>query len=228
MELEKYLELINKHPSLFADDNSLLKIITDKSVIMKWQQQRQKELSEKNYPKNWADIGIVLEDPYNLIIRDLVEFPDGMMKGYTRALMKASLIGGKGVVVLPEFQGKILLLHQFRHPTRQWHYQIPLGYGEPNVPPDENARKEVEEETGGQIFELVNLGEFYCNPGYEAASVALFYAKLVSIGTPEINEGIESFVWLTVKELEDWIANEKITDGFTIAAYTKAKLKGLI
>ena len=58
--------------------------------------------------------------------------------------------------------------------------------------------------------------------------MALFYAKLSSVGTPEINEGIESFVWLTVPELEDWIANEKITDGFTIAAYTKAKLKGLI
>ena len=58
--------------------------------------------------------------------------------------------------------------------------------------------------------------------------MALFYAKLSSVGKANENEGIESFIWLTVKELEEWIANEKITDGFTIAAYTKAKLKGLI
>ncbi|MBI5942977.1 MAG: NUDIX hydrolase [Chloroflexi bacterium] len=228
MKLEKYLEMIDNYPSLFAEGNSLLKIVNDRSIILNWQQERRKELLDKQYPQDWADIGVILDDPYNLILRDLVLFPDGEMRGYARAIMQASLRGGKGVVVLPEYQGKILLLHQYRHPTRQWHYQIPLGYGEPNIPPDENARREVEEETGGQILELVNLGEFYCNPGYESASVALFYAKLAAIGTPEINEGIESFVWLTVKELEDWIANEKITDGFTIAAYTKAKLKGLI
>ena len=121
-----------------------------------------------------------------------------------------------------------MLLHQYRHPTRQWHYEVPRGYGEPNVPPVENAYKEIEEETGGKVSELVSLGEFYNNTGYEAASVALFYAKLTSVGTANVNEGIESFVWLTVKELEEWIADEKITDGFTIAAYAKAKLKGLI
>lgn len=219
---------MSKHPRLFGNDYSLLKIITDESVILNWQQQYQKELLEKNYPKDWADIGIVLEDPYNLILRDLVKFPDGILRGYTRAVMKASLNGGTGVVILSEFQGKLLLLHQYRHPTRQWHYQVLLGYGEPSIPAIENAHKEVEEETGGKVSELVSLGEFYANPGYESASVALFYAKLASIGTANVNEGIESFVWLTVKELEEWIANEKITDGFTIAAYTKAKLKGLI
>lgn len=121
-----------------------------------------------------------------------------------------------------------MLLHQYRHPTRQWHYEVPRGYGEPNIPSDKNARKEIEEETGGKVEELVSLGEFFNNTGYETAPVALFYAKLASIGNPNNNEGIESFVWLTVQELEEWIANEKITDGFTIAAYTKAKLKGLI
>ena len=121
-----------------------------------------------------------------------------------------------------------MLLHQYRHPTRQWHYEVPRGYGEPHVSAIENAHKEIEEETGGKIEELVSLGEFHNNTGYEAASVALFYARLSSVGAANVNEGIESFVWLTVEELEEWIADGKITDGFTIAAYTKAKLKGLI
>jgi len=150
------------------------------------------------------------------------------MHGYIRSVATASLKGGHGAVILPEYHGKILLLHQYRHPTRKWHYEVPRGYGEPNTPLDVNARKEIEEETGGVAAELVSLGEFYNNTGYETAPVALFYAKLSSVGTANENEGIESFVWLTVKELEEWIANEKITDGFTIAAYTKAKLKGLI
>ena len=121
-----------------------------------------------------------------------------------------------------------MLLHQYRHPTRRWHYEIPRGYGEPNTSAEENTYKEIEEETGGKIAELVSLGEFHNNTGYESISVALFYAKLASIGEANINEGIKSFVWLTAQALEEWIAAEKITDGFTIVAYTKAKLKGLI
>jgi ADP-ribose pyrophosphatase len=223
-----YDELINKNPRLFENENTLLSIILDQKVILEWEIKKEAELKQKGLPLEWAKIGVILDDPYNVIVRDLVQFPDGDIRGYGRSIATATLKGGRGVVVLPEYQGKILLLHMYRHPTRRWHYEVPRGYGEPNIPPVENAQKEIEEETGGKISELVSLGEFYNNTGYEASSVTLFYAKLASVGKANENEGIDSFVWLTVKELEEWIANEKITDGFTIAAYTKAKLKGLI
>lgn len=223
-----YFSLVNSHSKLFDNENVLLNIVLDQKIISEWEAKKEAELKQKGLSLEWAKIGVILDDPYNIIVRDLVQFPDGAMRGYARSIATASLRGGKGVVVLPEYEGKIMLLHQYRHATRQWHYEVPRGYGEPNVLAIENAHKEVEEETGGKVAELVSLGEFYNNTGYESASVALFYAKLASVGTPEINEGIESFVWLTVKELEEWIADEKITDGFTIAAYTKAKLKGLI
>jgi len=228
MKLEKYFKMISEYPDLFIDDDSPIKIIKDKVVIQNWQVDYRKTLNERDLPPEWADIGVVLDDPYNIIVRDLVRFPDGNMNGYGRSIATASLKGGQGVVVLPVYQEKILLLHQYRHAPRQWHYHVPLGYGEPNIPSSENAQKEIEEETGGKIIELINLGKLFANVGYEAAPADLFYAKLSSVTIPEINEGIESFIWLTVKELEEWIANEKITDGFTIAAYTRAKLKGLI
>jgi ADP-ribose pyrophosphatase len=223
-----YFSLVKSHSKLFNNENALLNIILDQKTISEWEAKKEAELRQKQLPLEWAKLGVILDDPYNIIVRDLVQFPDGDMRGYGRSIATASLRGGKGAVILPEYEGKIMLLHQYRHPTRQWHYEIPRGYGEPNISAADNAHKEIEEETGGKVSELVSLGEFYNNTGYESASVALFYAKLASIGIPEINEGIESFVWLTVKEIEKWIANEKITDGFTIAAYTKAKLKGLI
>lgn len=223
-----YFSLVTTHARLFDNKNALLNIILDQMTINEWQVKKEAELKQKGLPLEWAKLGVILDDPYNIIVRDLVQFPDGDMRGYGRSIAAASLKGGKGVVVLPEYEGKILLLHQYRHATRQWHFEVPRGYGEPNTPSEVNARKEIEEETGGQASELVGLGEFYNNSGYESASVALFYARLSSVGKANENEGIESFVWLTVKELEEWIASEKITDGFTIAAYTKAKLKGLI
>jgi ADP-ribose pyrophosphatase len=226
--MEKYLQLTKKYPYLFQNKGSLIKIITDKNNIEFWQKQRREELSSKNLPQGWADIGVVFDDPYFFIVRDLVQFPNGRMNGYCRLLSNAYLSGGRGVVVLPEYEGKVMLLHLYRHPTRQWHYEVPRGFGELNTPAEENARKEVEEEAGGTVAKLVNLGEFHNNTGFEGGAVSLFYAKLSSVGEPNEDEGIESFVWLTVRELEEWIADGKITDGFTIAAYTRAKLKGLI
>ena len=223
-----YFSLVKSHPVLFNNDNALLEIILDPETIHDWEVEKEKDLRKKRLPVEWAKIGVILDDPYNVLIRDLVHFPDGDIRGYIRSIATASLNGGRGVVVLPEYEGKIMVLHQYRHPTRQWHYEVPRGYGEANITPVENAHKEIEEETGGKVAELVSLGEFYNNTGYEAGAVSLFFARLASVGSANVNEGIESFVWLTVKEMEDWIANEKITDGFTIAAYAKAKLKGLI
>jgi len=228
MNLGSYLKLLDDHPELIGNENALLKLVRDGLVITSWQEKYQEELAQKNLPPEWGEIGVVFEDPYKMIIRDLVQFPEGELRGYGRLIASPNLKGGMGVAILPEFQGKILLLHQYRHPTRLWHYEIPRGHGEANTPAPLNARKEIEEETGGEVNELMSLGEIHHNTGFDNESVVLFYAKLDSIGTPEINEGIGSFVWLTVKALEEWIADEKITDGFTIAAYTKAKLKGLI
>ena len=223
-----YFSLIKAHSELFDNENALLNIVLDPKIIGEWVAEKESELRQKQLPLDWAKIGVIMDDPYNIIVRDLVLFPDGDMRGYGRSIAAATLKGGHGVVILPEYQEKILLLHQYRHPTRQWHYEIPRGFGEPNISATENAYKEIEEETGGKISNLISLGEFYNNTGYESAAVTLFYANLASVGSPNINEGIDSFVWLTVKELEKWIMDDKITDGFTLAAYTKAKLKGLI
>lgn len=224
-----YFSLTKHHPRLFNNTNTVLQIISDEQIIKAWQNKRRLYLGEKNLPENWADIGIVLDDPYLVILRDLVKFPDGSLGGFSRLCHRAFLdSGANGVIILPEYQGKILLLHQYRHATRQWHYEVPRGFGEPQISPEENACKEIEEETGGTVTKLVSLGVLHSNTSYDSMSTSLFYAKLKTIGAPNEDEGIESFVWLTVKELEEWIANEKITDGHTIAAYAKAKLKGLI
>ncbi|MEI7847116.1 MAG: NUDIX hydrolase [Chloroflexota bacterium] len=223
-----YLTLMKTFPDLFNNEDALIKIVLAPDVIEAWQAERREQLLARNQSQDWAEIGVVFEDPYFFIVRDLVQFPDGRMSGYCRVLSQADLNGGGGVVILTEYQGKVMLLNHYRHPTRQWHYEMPHGYGEANTPPAVNARKEVLEETGGEIEELVELGEFYNNTGFQGRAVSLFYARLGSIGTPDNSEDIESFVWLTVPELEEWIAEGKISDGFTIAAYTKAKLKGLI
>jgi len=224
-----YFSLLKHHPSLFDNTNTVLQIISDEEIIEAWQNEHRSYLREQRLPENWADIGIVLDDPYLVVLRDLVKFRDGSLGGFSRLCHRAFLeSGAHGVIILPEYQGKILLLHQYRHATRQWHYEVPRGFGEPQISLEENACKEIEEETGGTVSTLVSLGALHTNTSYDSMTTFLFYAELKTIGVPNEDEGIESFVWLTAQELEEWIANEKVTDGHTIAAYTRAKLKGLI
>ncbi|MFZ5909434.1 MAG: NUDIX hydrolase [Chloroflexota bacterium] len=226
--MNTYLSLIDKYPFLFQNDNAMIKIIKDQERIFSWQHEKKKALIEHNLPLSWADIGLVFSDPFFFVLRDLVQFPNGRLSGYCRVLSEADLNGGRGVVVLPVYEDKVLLIHQYRHPTRMWHYEVPRGYGESNLSPEENAYKEVEEETGGKISELINLGELHMDSGFDGNSALLYYAKLNSFGQANEDEGIDSITWVTVQELEEWIADDKITDGFTIAAFTRARLKGLI
>jgi len=226
--MKNYLDLMELHPDLFSNENALLRIISDEQEILKWQKQKQKELLQDNKPSQWADIGIVLDDPYIIVLRDLVEFPNGFRGGYFRLINRADLAGGQGVVALSEMDGRFLLLHQYRHSTRSWSYEVPRGFGESGVAAEEQVKSEVWEEVSGEIAKLIDLGVYFNNTGLEGNKVKLFYAKLKSVGQPAQDEGIESFLWVSLAELEEMIVNAKITDGFTIAAYTRAKLRGLL
>lgn len=223
-----YQKFIMEYPNLFQNENVPIKIVKDVRSIEDWQKNKRAKLSIEGKPLEWADIGVVLDDPYVVMIRDLVEFPGGRVAGYFRVINRADLNGGQGVVVLAEKDDKFLLLHQFRHPTRSWSYEIPRGFGEAGVEAEEQAKHEIREEVGGEINKLIDLGIYYSNTGLEGNKVKLFYAKLKSVGKPAEEEGIESILWVSLAELEEMIASAKITDGFTIAAYTRAKLQKLI
>ncbi len=225
----KYRAIIQNKPDFFNNQDASFRILLDEEDIQSWQLEKRIQLAEKNKPEEWADIGAVFDDPFVVILRDLVEFPGGFRNGYIRLYNRAYLEGGAaGVVMLPDMGGKLLLMHQFRHATRSWHWEIPRGFGEPGVQAEDQARDEIEEEIGGEIAELTNLGLYFNNTGLEGNPIHLFLAKMSSIDEPKLKFGVDKFVWVSVSELEKMIADGEITDGFTIAAYTRAKLKGLI
>lgn len=229
MKRPSYEEIRKASPSLFDNSDGLIKIIADEKEIADWQEQKRSDLQTKEKNLEWADTGIAFDDPFVVILRDLVEFSGGFRNGYIRLYNRAYLEGGAaGVVMLPEMNGKLLLMHQFRHATRSWHWEIPRGFGEPGVQAEDQARAEIEEEISGEVSELTNLGLFFNNTGLEGNPIYLFLAKMFSVGEPKLKFGVDKFIWVSVAELEKMIADCEITDGFTIAAYTRAKLKGLI
>ena len=71
--LEKYLALIQTNPELFENYDAPIRIITDQEEILRWQVDARKELIENKKPNSWAEIGVVFEDQYIVILMDLID-----------------------------------------------------------------------------------------------------------------------------------------------------------
>jgi ADP-ribose pyrophosphatase len=226
--LGDYLALVARRPDLFSNQDSAIRIILDIPRILRWQESQKILLRKDNSPVAWAKIGLVLDDPYVTIIRDLVEFPDHKLGGYLRIINSAEIKSGHGVVIFPIVRQKIVLINNYRHATRSWHLEVPRGFGEPNTPAERQARAEISEEIDGEVDELIELGDLHNNTGLEGNLVKVFLARLRKIGKTDKAQGIKGVSLLTVDELEAKLINSTITDGFTIAAYTLARLKGFI
>ena len=224
----KYQDLLKSNPEIFDNTEAFLTIVTDENIINSWTSNKKDELQRNGLPQNWGEIGVVYEDQYIVILRDLVRLPDGNLGSHIRILHSADLRGGQATVILPIIDNKILLLRQFRHPTRMWHLEFPRGFGKPNTSPEENAKDELLEEIGAEIFELENLGEYHSNTGFIGARVQLYLARLKSIGLAKTSEGIESYDLFDLIDVEAMIRESEITDGYTIAAFVRARLKGLL
>jgi ADP-ribose pyrophosphatase len=226
--LDNYLALQAAHPRLFDNSGAPLEIVSDPTQVYLFEQNYRRVLSAKQLPQEWARIGIVLDDPYIVVLRDLVRFPDSTLKPYVRLINKADLHGGQGVVIFPLLRGEVLLLRQFRHATRSWHLEVPRGFGTPGVSAEDNAHKEMREEANATVDALFDLGPCHSNTGMEGSTVQLFLAHLSSVGAPAQAEGIERVSLVTVSKLEAMIEKAEITDAFTISAYARAKLRGLL
>jgi 8-oxo-dGTP pyrophosphatase MutT (NUDIX family) len=224
----EYNDLILNHPSLFDNINAPLKIVLDPNKITDWKNRKTKEIKAEGNFLESGIIGVIYEDKFILALRDLVEFPNGETNGYFRIINNADIYGGQSVVILCEMNKKYLLLHQYRHPIRKWSYEAPRGFGEPGKKANEQAKNEILEETGGIIKDLIDLGDYYINSGIEGSIARLFFASISSEKEPNINEGIDRFIWVSLGKFEDMLRNLEILDGFTIAAYTRAKLNGLL
>src|SRR5262249_36869382 len=72
------------------------------------------------------------------------------------------------VVILAEFEGKVILIDQPRVPLDCRCVELPAGLvgdEDPNATSESTAIKELEEETGFTAERVERLGEFYASPG---------------------------------------------------------------
>lgn len=225
--LEEYLAFARKHPQMFVNPpNAGFTILLEEEDIRAAEAVMASWLQSKKLPTEWAQVGIAFQDQYMLLLRDAVRFPDETLGTYIRFVDDGE--GVPGVIVLPLYQGQVLLLRHFRHATRTWHLEVPRGFGMKGMTSEENAQRELTEEIGATVSRLVSLGQVYPDAGASTEYNELFYAEVESYGNVESYEGISELLPVSLADFESLIRENKITDAFTIAAYARAKLHGFL
>jgi ADP-ribose pyrophosphatase len=225
-DLERYLALARAYPQRFANQPGGIDILLDPVAIQQAQDTIAQQLSLSGAPVEWSEVGVAFQDQYLMILRDAVRFPDGQLGTYIRITGMED--GVPGVIILPIYQGQVLLVRHFRHALRDWMIELPRGFGEKGLLPEENARRELREELGAEVGQLISLGPVHPDASMVAGYDTLFFAELTSLGVPDQHEGIAEVRTVTLGDFERMIGSGEITDGYTLAAYSRAKLRGLL
>jgi ADP-ribose pyrophosphatase len=221
--LHRYRALMRVRPELFANPpDALVKIVSDPAEIDAARRQEIERRARQALPADDVRIGVLAADHYlGCLLRDAVQFSDGRLGVYNR------VVTGAGGVVLPLLPDGIALIRIFRHALRRWFLEAPGGSFEDGADPRDEVRREMREEIGADASELFELGTVSTSPGLTSETLQLFAARVGRVGHPELAEGIAEIRVIPYGAVSGMILGGDINDGPTIAAITRAQLKGL-
>ncbi|HEY4324791.1 MAG TPA: NUDIX hydrolase [Mucilaginibacter sp.] len=124
------------------------------------------------------------------------------------------------VLLVDDERKKIMLIKQFRLPTflngndHGYLIEACAGLIDEGETPEQTAHREVEEETGYQIYDLEKIGGAYSSPGGSTEYFHLFIAKYNKIGKTSKGGGLEEEgESIEVLELDFAEAREKLKNG---------------
>ena len=151
-----------------------------------------------------------------------VELPDG--RRTTREVVRHP---GAAAALAELPDGRFVLVEQYRFAVERRLIEVVAGLLEPGEDPADCARREVEEETGYTVRDLVPLGRIWSSAGFAAEALHLFYAKLDGAAGRQALDPDERVrpVILEADRIEAMMAGGDIADGKTLACWLLNKLR---
>lgn len=210
--LKDYMKLMDEMPEEFRNSGSCIRIEKDPDVL------------EKYSLDNKIELGVVYRSPYHLMIVDLVTDDDGKTYYTYERLLPAVRKGA--VVAVPIWNNKFVVLKQYRHALRDFQYAFPRGYGEPDISPEDNVKKELKEEVGAKVSALYDLGIVVADSGVSGQKVSVYKCLISEPVRKEKYEGINDIRLCSFKELLEMAGNGEINDGYTLAALGLMSARG--
>jgi ADP-ribose pyrophosphatase len=143
---------------------------------------------------------------------------DGSSFTYTYLSVDPSVM-----VVAVDADGRIIIVRQYRYPTRRFSHELPGG-GSGGEPPAEAALRELEEETGYRAASIEKLGEFVTYCGLADEICHAYLATDLTAGQQRLENSEDITVHaVTYPQLLEMIADGKFCDGMGLAALHLAR-----
>jgi len=156
---------------------------------------------------------VVYEGPVFGVRRDEVEEPGGLRT--TREVVTHP----GSVVVLPVLDdGRVVLIRQYRHATRQYLWELVAGRIDAGETPKRAAARELLEETGYRAKRFSVFLDVFPTPGFVEERMFILLAERLTAGKaqPEEDEKIEARAY-SMKELKQMIHRGKLRDAKSVA-----------
>src|SRR5271155_5940209 len=156
---------------------------------------------------------MIYKGPVFGIRRDEITEPSGLR------VTREVITHPGSVVVLPVFpDGRILLIRQYRHATRQFLWELVAGRIDEGEAPRKAAARELVEETGYRAKKFTIFLDVFPTPGFLEERMYILLAQGLSAGEahPEEDEQIVAKAY-TRYELEQMMRHGKLRDAKSIA-----------
>ena len=223
---EQYLELQRTRPWLFRNHAGGVRVATDPAEMDRISGELAEHYEAQGWPGAWAEVGVGYRDPYVMMLREAVVFPDGSPGIHHRLSTYSD--EPSGIAVLPLLEGKIVMVRHYRHPVRAWCWEIPRGARDPGESVETAGRRELAEEIEAEVGSFVSLGRMCGSTGVVSMIVELAVAELRSVGSPRRSEGIEQISTFSPAEVEALIEADEVLDAFSVGCFFRARLRKLL
>jgi ADP-ribose pyrophosphatase len=143
--------------------------------------------------------------------RDIVRLPDG-----SQASREYVCHPGAVVVVAELPDGRYVLERQWRYPLERAFTEFPAGKLNPGEDPLLCAQRELREETGYQASHWAYAGPVHLAIAYSTEVIHLFFARGLSAGERQLDEGefLDVFA-ASLEQLQAWARAGQLTDAKT-------------
>lgn len=126
--------------------------------------------------------------------------------------------GGAVVIIPMQEDGTILLVKQYRHPTRKDLIEYPAGTLDEGEKPADCAIRECREEVGMEPAQIQSLGGLYIAPGYSTEYLEIFLAtSLRPAPLPQDLDEDLAVVQMGLEDILEKIKTNEIEDAKTVA-----------